>query len=78
MPRRRSPRAPRGYYPTPPAGGSVLGRACLKTEGGNKPRIVDKTRQHHNGTLAGINMCTTVVHEQKSATRAGCGSGWPY
>ena len=32
-PRRRSPRSPRGYDPTPPAGGPVLGRARLMPVG---------------------------------------------
>ena len=36
-PRRRSPRAPRGYDPTPPADGPVLGRARLTPVGAGTP-----------------------------------------
>ena len=36
-PRRRSPRAPRGHDPTPPAGGPVPGRARLTPAGAGTP-----------------------------------------
>ena len=52
-PRRRSPRAPHGYDPTPPAGGPVLGRARLMPVGADTLTQLYAERSQQLGSWAG-------------------------